>query len=151
MQFLVIEHFVLEKYPFFLSQKLTFEAKIKELESSLTNEKQFTEKLGASGDRQDGIIDELNENLVRHVETIKYLEQKLYPQVNNVHVRGGSRGRGNPRHKQPRRGKRCADTPCQNFVERCERCGKWTDNNYCNICKIQAINCTECMYNNSVE
>ena len=132
------------------SEMADLETKIQNLQKQLDEANFWKDKITKSSDRQDGIIDELNENLLRHIETIQHLEKRLTPEVNNVYHRGG-RGRGNPRYKQnTRKPKQCVDK-CGNYVERCERCGKSTDNNYCDICKIPALNCTMCMYDNAIE
>ena len=90
----------------------------------------------------------LQENLVKHVRTIKQLERKIPPEVNHLQATGRGRGRGNPHQKQSRRGKRCPEIDCKRYIERCECCGKSMDTDYCYSCKVTTEACTSCSYGN---
>ena len=112
----------------------------------LDNLRKENEKLWTDNATGGANIMQLQENMVKHVRTIKHLERKISPEVNNLQTTSRSHGRGNPHQKQSRRGKRCAEVDCRKYVERCECCGRAMDTDYCYSCKVTTTACTTCLY-----
>ena len=121
-----------------------FQCKIQQMER-LTSE---NEKLASDNVRVGEDIMKLQENLVKHVKTIKHLERKISPEVNNLQTTNRGSGRGNPHQKKSRRGTRCPEIDCKKYIERCEFCGRSMDTDFCDSCKVTTSACTTCSYGN---